>query len=181
MKTGIRLFLITVIFAVILGAVDYITRPVIEANEQEARETAMSQVLFGIVNPVFSEEVVTGASRGVTSYFTVYVNGNPAAYVFYVDEKGDQGDITVCVGLNADGVVLGVKLIKHEETPGLGSNAENPAFLSQFNGKTGLFTVVKTYKIAPNDIIAVTAATNTSRAVTAAVNEAVRFFNGNGL
>jgi len=178
MKTGLKLFVITVISAVLLSLVNYITRPIITANEQAEKEAAMSAVLPGILNPVFSREILTGNTLGVTSYYTVSVQNNIVAYIFYVKGKGDQGDIYVCVGINVNGTVTGLKLVSHNETPGLGTNVDNITFLSQFNDKSGPFNVVRIQTRIPNDIVAVTSATNTSRAVSSAVNEALSFFRG---
>ncbi|MCL2703997.1 MAG: FMN-binding protein [Defluviitaleaceae bacterium] len=178
-KTGFRLFIITLTAAAALGAVNYITEPMIDENVREAREAAMEEVLTGIDDPGFSKEFTTGNRYGVVSYYiaTKGSSPNPVGYVVYVDRQGDQGGITVCVGLDAGGVILGVKLVSHEETPGLGANAARPAFLSQFTGREGPFNVVKTRSANPRDIVAVTAATNTSRAVSGAVNDAWVFYH----
>jgi electron transport complex protein RnfG len=123
-KASYKLLIIAVIAAGVLGLVNHMAGPFIEANEREAKEIAMLQVLNGISDPVFSDEIETGNTQGVISYYIVSSNFiELLGYVVYVEVKGDQGNIVVCVGLNADGVVLGVKLVSHDETPGLGANA----------------------------------------------------------
>jgi electron transport complex protein RnfG len=81
-----------------------------------------------------------------------------------------NGLITVLVGVSADGRISGAKILEHTDTPGLGANAADPGyfvnraagitFYGQFTGKPAddPFEV-------NNDIISITAATITSRAV----------------
>ena len=74
------------------------------------------------------------------------------------------------------GAVRGVVILSHEETPGLGANAENESFLGQYSGGAGPFSVVKSAPAAENQVEALTGATVTSTAVTEAVNQAVSYF-----
>ena len=74
---------------------------------------------------------------------------------------------------------LDYRILKHNETPGLGDKATKPAFREQFAGKTlEELVVVKTP--SKNNIQALTGATITSRAVTnsfkAALQEAKEYF-----
>lgn len=176
-KTGGKLFIITLVAAVLLGAVNSITKPIIETNEKAAKEAAMIQVLPGIEEPAFSEELVTGENKGVTSYYAVTSGkaDETAAYVVFVTKNGDQGIVDVCVGLTVQGTVLKVTVVNHNETPGLGANAAKPDFLNQFDNKDGPFALAKGGRSGPGVIDAVTAATHTSLAVTDAVNDAIAF------
>jgi len=81
------------------------------------------------------------------------------------------GPITVLIGVGRDGKISGVKVTENKDTPGLGANAANPTyfvdrvhkrtFTDQFAGKalTDAFEV-------KGDVIAITASTITSKAVT---------------
>jgi electron transport complex protein RnfG len=60
------------------------------------------------------------------------------------------------------------------ETPGLGSKTQDPKFLDQYRGKKGPFTVVKGSAKAEGEIVAVSGATISSKAVTNGVFEAVK-------
>jgi electron transport complex protein RnfG len=99
----------------------------------------------------------------------------------FVTTQGDQGLITCAVGLDSGGMTLGVKLVSHNETPGLGANAAKPEFLKQFSdeGKQGPFNVVKTQAAGSNQIMAVSSATNTSKGVAEAVNAALEYMKEN--
>lgn len=59
-----------------------------------------------------------------TEPVTVYrarMDGKPVAIMMIVTAKdGYNGDIRLLAGINSDGTVLGVRVISHRETPGLG-------------------------------------------------------------
>ncbi|MDR1352557.1 MAG: FMN-binding protein [Treponema sp.] len=80
------------------------------------------------------------------------------------------GLITVLIGVGIDGRINGAKILEHSDTPGLGANAAYPGyfvnkeshvtFYGQFTGKS----VNDPFEVN-GDVVAVTAATITSRAV----------------
>jgi electron transport complex protein RnfG len=87
------------------------------------------------------------------------------------------GTITALVGVGTDGRVARVKILEHQDTPGLGANAASPTyyvdkaakltFYGQFAGKP-----VSDPFVAKEDVTAVTASTITSRAVSSVVKTA---------
>ena len=85
-----------------------------------------------------------------------------------VSPKGYAGNIDMLVGVDDAGIVTGVKIIKSNETPGLGLNADNPDFLNQFIGKTEKDKIE-----AKDDIQAITGATITTKAICSGVREAL--------
>ena len=95
-------------------------------------------------------------------------------YALQVEPSGFDGTITMMVGVGTDGKVLGISVISHTETAGLGAvaggeNAKGQAFREQFVGKDGFLAVTKD----GGDIDAITGATVTSRAVCKGVNAAL--------
>jgi len=87
------------------------------------------------------------------------------------------GPVTVLVGVGADGKIAGVKVLENKDTPGLGANAANPSyfvdrasgitFYGQFKGKS----LSDPFEVK-GDVIAITASTITSKAVTRVVKTA---------
>ena len=53
-------------------------------------------------------------------------------YVFETEASGYGGKVKVMTGIDAEGAITGVVILSHDETPGLGANAEKPDFLNQF-------------------------------------------------
>jgi electron transport complex protein RnfG len=82
------------------------------------------------------------------------------------------------VGVTADGKISGVRVPGgHNETPGLGAEAEKPDFYEQFAGKDAslaLRLVKDRAGAGAGDIAAISGATITSDAVTKAVNAAAQ-------
>ncbi len=79
------------------------------------------------------------------------------------------------VGVKTDGTVAGVNILSISETAGLGMNATNESFLSQFLGKSGTIGVLKNGS-SETEIQALTGATITSKAMASAVNQALALF-----
>jgi electron transport complex protein RnfG len=87
------------------------------------------------------------------------------------------GPVTVLVGVGTDGKIAGVKVLENKDTPGLGANAANPSyfvdrtsgitFYGQFKGKS----LTDPFEVK-GDVIAITASTITSKAVTTVVKTA---------
>ena len=106
-------------------------------------------------------------------------SGKVAGYVISASSgDGMEGEITMSVGMAADGTVTGISFTVLNETAGLGSLVGEDAFKGQFNGvKTDKFTLFKSGGAsAPGEINGVSGATISSSAVVNAVNAAVDFF-----
>jgi len=99
---------------------------------------------------------------------------NKIGLCFKVFSKGYAGAITLLVGIDSEGKVAGVEILKMSETPGLGLRAIKPVFLNQFKGKTS-----ESKLKAKEDIVALTGATITSNAVASGVREALKEFTEN--
>ena len=88
--------------------------------------------------------------------------------------SGFDNTITMMVGVDFEGKVLGISVVSHSETAGLGAvsaadTAAGRAFRGQFVGAGGSLAVSKD----GGAIEAITGATITSRAVCAGVNAAL--------
>jgi len=84
--------------------------------------------------------------------------------------KGYVADINLLIGIDPDNQkVTTVKIMRHQETPGLGSKIEEPAFLDQFKGKS----ILDYFRIG-QDIDGITAATVSANAVASAVGQQSR-------
>lgn len=161
----IVLFAICAVTALLLGLTNYVTKPFIDENARLKQEKAMSDVL-----PADSyTEVTDQYTGGDPTVLNVYDAGD-AGYVVQVKPATSfSGNLTVMVGVGADGACTGISITSSGETSGLGSNASKPAFADQFIGKTGEVKVTKD----GGEINAITGATITSRGVSEAVTSAI--------
>lgn len=161
----IALLIICLVATTLLAGTNMITKEKIAQNASE-KETA-SRMLVLPEGKEYGE--VTTLDSGITYCIGTNESGEEVGYVFTSGAKGYGGTVGVMVGIDMDGVITGVEILSHSETPGLGANAVKPDFKDRFIGKTGALTVDKVSNEGQN-IQAITAATITSKAVTSAVN-----------
>lgn len=190
MRDALILFAITLILGGCLGAVYGITEQPIAVAKQAAKEEAYRAVLPAAASFESDDLTETLASANTEIAGLGYgkvtvdecvtgVDGSGAVVghvVTATSKDGYGGAITVSVGLDADGAVTGIEFLTIAETAGLGMNAKEPEWKSQYSGKNvDTFAVTKSGAAADNEINAISGATITSNAVTGAVNGAVYF------
>ena len=112
---------------------------------------------------------------------TKIIKKSDGSIAFDMVVKGYKNGFDIMVGVK-DGAVSGVAIVSvGEETPGLGTNTNNPEWLANFNGKTGEVVIVKNKSNpADNEVNAVTSATFSSKGVAKAVNLALKAYNDCG-
>ena len=170
------LVIITFATALLLGFVNQATAPIIAKNSEDNRTVAMNEL---IVDAEFSAVDSDGyvAEKGQPLIRNVYQatkGGEDAGYCMEVVPNGFNGAMTVVVGIDADGTVAGAKITQHAETPGLGAKAQaDPTWIPQFAGKPADGTLAVTKD--GGEIVSITGATITSRAVADAVNAAANY------
>ena len=168
------LLAICAVVALALAGVNAITKERIAAIKAEKTQEAIRTVLPGALN--LKEIPFTDASGMVTKvYCTDYAGLDiPNSFAVEVVPNGFGGAITMMVGVGPFGEVLGISIISHAETPGLGAvaaaNTDKGAFFrNQFIGLMAGITIGK----GENQIAAISGATITSQAITEGVNAAL--------
>ena len=159
-RPALTLFFICVAVTSLLALTNSFTdKKIAEREEQQIAETRKAV----LPDAVSFEEVRENAFAGKTA------GGDTAGYVITVTERGYGGDMLVMVGIDTEGKVSGVSLLRHNETPGLGAEAGKPRFLNQFTGKSRKVEV-------GGNIDSVSGATISSKAVAKAVNDAMEIY-----
>ncbi|MFC1559911.1 FMN-binding protein [Candidatus Margulisiibacteriota bacterium] len=166
MKLGGFLFIAAAIAAGALSLTYIITAPKIEAQKQlEISSALTADCLPGACD-------IKERKLGTHTYYIGHdKKGGISGYAFRVAPKGYGGPIDMIVGISMNGQVSGITIISMAETPGLGSQANKPAFLNQFLGKNS-----KAKLKAKQDIDSISGATVTSQAVCDGVKEALQLF-----
>ena len=164
------LLIITSLVAAALAGVNSITAPVIAQLTAEKTQLAIEAVLPGGGEEMPDLPAVNFDGADLIS--KVYKGGN--GYAIEVTPGGFDNTITMMVGVDFEGKVLGIDIIKHTETAGLGAvaDAETPAgqnFRGQFVGTSGSVAVTKD----GGAMDSITGATITSRAICDGVNAAL--------
>ena len=177
----LSLFLICAVVTALLAVTNSVTAEKIAANEAQSKQESMRKVLPDATDftPVFEDSAdyeIYLASCAVDDATTASIG-----FAISTAASGYGGQVKVMTGFDLAGSIVGVDVFYNDdETPGLGKNTSNQAFTDQYKGLTaGEDIVVSKDAAAGNGQIvdAVTSATISSRAVTAAVNEACAIYN----
>jgi len=168
------LFLIAALVALALAGVNAVTAPVIEELNAQKTQEAIEAVLPGGFDTVIEDYA---DATGIVS--KVYQGAN--GYALEVGPGGFDNTITMMVGVDNEGKVLGISVVSHTETAGLGAVAAantsaGEAFRGQFVGTSGSVSVTKD----GGAMDAITGATITSRAICVGVNAALDCVAGLG-
>lgn len=193
-KDAMALFSITLVAALALGFVYEITKDVIAKREAEVKAAAYVAVyeqakLVDDTNEELNQRVADskefllekGFKHTTIEEVCVAKDENQKAigYVMTVtSHEGYAGDIKLSLGVKADGTVTKIEILSIKETAGLGMEAQNESFKSQFdNVKTDAFSVInsKAAKNSDKEINAISSATITTNAVTNSVNAGLAF------
>jgi len=184
MKEILRLcFVLTVLAAVSAGVLAYVDQKTQEpiANALKAEEmAAVESVLPPFDNEADKDTLTLGDESCRYKFYRGRMEGEIVGAAFTViAPNGYSGDIKVMVGVDTAGVVVGIAVLDHRETPGLGAKIETAEFRDQYKGKSlenpEVWDVLKdggTFK-------QITGATISSRAVTHCVARALEFFEAN--
>ncbi len=173
----VRLGIITLCAGLILGLAYTVTKTPIEQQTIKQETEARIDVLPQADDFTQLEVQPDEAFAIVQQVYQGTAGGSPVGYTFAITTKAFSPNLKMTVGIDMNGVVTGVNIGSHEETPGLGANATNPEFLAQYVGVDGPYTVVKAATGVTGEINAITGATITSKGVTDAVSAAREYYN----
>jgi Na+-transporting NADH:ubiquinone oxidoreductase subunit C len=192
----VYMFLITLFFASLVSAVKVLSERKIEFNQAIKLQRIVLKVLGIPVGKRISDKdlmqlykirVRNIEVRETTLYVGFEEDGRSiVGYAFPVGGPGFWGPIQGMVGVNSEGKkVLGIAFYKHSETPGLGGRITEDWFADQFKdlplhpieGDRNIFYLKPEGTAnAPNELDAITGATNTSSAVEAFLNQELDYF-----
>jgi electron transport complex protein RnfG len=163
------LFVVCGLAAASLAVVNAVTEEPIASYEMRQRDAALREVFadadeFRNCEP----DRVWEALR----------SGQKTGYVFQTRVQGYSGPITLMFGTDFSGVVTGLRILSHTETPGLGAKITTAQFRDQFRNRRPEQLILKKDDPARGQIDAITGATISSRAVTKAMRSTLESFNG---
>ena len=162
-KFGLILGIICLAATLVLAFTYEITKPKIEEEMRQEEQTALKTIMPEADS--FNAKTIDNIE-----YFEALKQSALTGYCIKVTGQGYGGYIRIIVGIDPKGVIEGVRILEHQETPGLGAKISDKSFLKQFIGKNAGNIAVR------RDIDAITGATISSKAVTDAINKAVNEF-----
>lgn len=179
-KNALILFGITIIAGLLLGLTYEVTKEPIKVQQELKKSTALQAVVTDADTFNSMENMAAEDMPGVEGVYEAVSGSDVVGYAFEMTAtEGYGGDISMMVGISTDGTILGIDIVKHAETPGLGAKADEAEFKSEFEGEAAVdLTVVK---VTPSDnegeISSISGATITSQSVTNAVEVAISYYD----
>ncbi|MDP2940393.1 MAG: RnfABCDGE type electron transport complex subunit G [Candidatus Omnitrophota bacterium] len=168
-RYGIILLIICFCASLVLSVTYKFTQSRIEAQQVNEERNALDEVFPDATN--FEDKQLEGKT-----YYLAKKGKKELGFIIKAETKGYSGLITMLVGFDFKAEIKGIKILSHQETPGLGSKIveirqgdKEPWFLKQFQGKRAQDLDLK-------DIQAITGATISSKAVLEGVKKSVTDF-----
>ncbi|CWX30871.1 TPA: electron transport complex subunit RsxG [Haemophilus influenzae] len=128
-RYGILLGFIALLCTAISAGIFFLTKDKIDAViAAQQRELLLQVIPQDYFNNNLLESAVIPQDKNLEGIQKIYFakkDGNVSAYAYETTAPdGYSGDIRLLVGLDPKGEVLGVRVIEHHETPGLGDKIE---------------------------------------------------------
>jgi electron transport complex protein RnfG len=144
LKSGATLAVIAAICTTLVAATYHLTAERIAANEKALLEQSLQPALANTFydSDVSESRLILKPPHGLPGseaavIYRVYSGDQPVAALFAVTARdGFAGPIRILLGVNFDGVLTGVRILQHRETPGFGDkiDASKSDWLLQFAG-----------------------------------------------
>jgi electron transport complex protein RnfG len=193
-KNSQILAIFAIVCTAIVGLVNELTKDEIQAQEQ----LQLLNTLHSIIEPsrynnditqdcVSLSSALLGNSTNDKKIQTAYIarQDNQAIAIAMTSTAPDgyNGNIELIIAVNMDGSVSGVRVLKHQETPGLGDKVElrKSNWINTFTGKKLLSEKDTRWAVTKDNGIfdQFTGATITPRAVVKAVRKTLLYFKDN--
>ena len=139
----VTLALIGLIAATLLAGVHFITADRIERQAEQRAQSTLNQLLpqGGYDNNLIRDRFEAWIA-GLESPSVIHrarLDSEPVALLADVTtNQGYSGPIRLLIGVGPEGTVLGVRVLEHRETPGLGDRIERDRsdWIEQFDGRS---------------------------------------------
>lgn len=167
------LTLICGICAAGLGFTNSLTAKRIENSQTMAEEKAMKRIISA---DSYSKKTYFDGTKSYEYNLAASESGDVLGYIITTTANGYGGQVRVMVGIGSDSKIKAIEVVDvSSETPGLGQNANNKTFWSEFEGKESGVGVAKSNP-SGNQVMAITGATITSKAVASCINNAFEIY-----
>lgn len=129
-RLAITLAVVAILSASLLTGMHNLTAPIIAERQEEEYRQALEYYFPGFYS--FESEEIDG-------YFFDLIHdedGELIGIMATVSAVGYDGDINYNLAFDGTGEIIGVRIISHTETPGIGDVIERESFKEQFIGKS---------------------------------------------
>ena len=190
LKSGMLLLTFTMVSILFVSWTQDTTQEKIQYNEEQLLIKRLAELVSNYDNDILKEkydQVLT--LHGVNQTIGIYPakrNGQTFAYlVEHTYPNGYNGSIRLLTGISVDETLLGVRVVAHKETPGLGDKIETRKsnWIKQFTGLSLSNPTQDNWKVKRDGGVfeAFTGATITPRAIVSASYQVLELFNKKAL
>ncbi len=164
-----------------------ITEPYIKRNRQIKEYTAVLDV-FGLSSTpdTVMEQFQKNCSASPDGQYIAYkdTSGVVLGRAYFIEGAGFWGKIKLLIAMNLDADrIMGISVLEHNETPGLGARITESDFLQNFSGKKIVPKIVIKPQADPDvecEVDAITGATETSKALERIINQHISLLTSKG-
>lgn len=189
-KNANILAIFAIVCTAIVGVVHSFTKEKIEQQKQQQLLDRLSQVIEpkSYNNEIINDCIMISASDSSNmsehaAYIATYDKNPVAIAITTTAPDGYNGNIDILVGIHKNGVISGVRVLAHNETPGLGDKIElkRNNWIISFDDKKISEEPDPRWNVAKDGGMfdQFTGATITPRAVVKAVHNTLIYFNKN--
>ncbi len=190
LKSGILLLVFTIVSIFFVSWTQDTTQVQIKYNEDQLLIKRLAELVSGYDNDIlqekYTQELILHGVHQKIGIYPAKRNGKIFAYlVEHTYPNGYNGDIRLLTGVTIDQTLLGVRVITHKETQGLGDKIEDRKsdWIKQFAGLSLLNPIQDNWKVERDGGVfeAFTGATITPRAIVTASYQVLELFSNQGL
>ncbi len=171
----------------LLAGGNLLTADAIAQRAAEDMKASLGQVLPAALhdNDLLADaaQVPAGEGRPPVTVYRARKDGAVTAVAYRAVGAGYAGDIELIMGVDRAGTLLGVRVVRHAETPGLGDKIEaaKSDWITRFAGRALGDPPQERWKVKKDggEFDQFSGATVTPRAVVAAVRDGLLFFAAN--
>lgn len=193
-KNSQILAIFAIVCTAIVSLVNELTKDEIKAQEQ----LQLLNTLHSIIEPSRYNNDITQDCVSISSALLGNSTNDKAIHTAYIARQNNQaiaiamtstapdgynGNIELIIAINMDGSVSGVRVLKHQETPGLGDKVElrKSNWINSFTGKKLLSDKDSRWAVTKDNGMfdQFTGATITPRTVVKAVKKTLLYFKDN--
>jgi len=187
-RYGVLLGLFALVSTAMLALVYRSTVEQIAANEEAELQRRLTEVLpASYYDNALLEHVVMvtdpallGSKAAIAVYLGTRAGMPSAAVLAPIAPDGYTGPIRLLVGITIDGVITGVRVVSHRETPGLGDGieVERSDWILGFNGASHSNPPRSRWRVKKDggEFDQFTGATVSPRAIVKAIDKALLYF-----
>lgn len=186
LKSGMLLLIFTMVSILFVSLTQDTTQDKIQYNEKQLLIKRLAELVSNYDNDILKEKYDQMLTlHGINQTIGIYPakrNGKIFAYlVEHTYPNGYNGSIRLLTGVSVDETLLGVRVVAHKETPGLGDKIETRKsdWIKQFAGLSLSSPTQDNWKVKRDGGVfeAFTGATITPRAIVSASYQVLELFN----